>query len=201
MTKKALEILQQNSSGFFLMVEGGRIDHGSHDNDRVDAILEAIAFDFAIKEAMNYVKSHENSILIITADHETGGPKIIGDYLDSNLPAFGLTEEQNRTIRITRANQIDVLWSTGGHTKNNVPFYAYGNAFENITNNLLIDNTDIYGVMNNFLHNEEIMLIDRTPVNMLPYYTLYILLVPIIITLIYLIVKTKRSIKRTVKNS
>ncbi len=195
MTNKAINILDQNSSGFFLMVEGGRIDHASHDNEKVGAILETIAFDLAVKEAKNYVETHENSILIITADHETGGPKIIGDLLDGILPVSGLTEDQNRTIRIARANQIDVTWSTGGHTRNHVPLYAYGEAFENITSNLLIDNTDIFGIMNNFLHEEEIILIDRTPVNMLPYYTLYILLVPITITLIYLIVKTKRSIK------
>lgn len=200
MTRKAIEILDQNSSGFFLMVEGGRIDHESHDNDKVGAILETIAFDLAIKEAKHYVETHANSILIITADHETGGPTIIGNYLDSNLPTSGLSEEQNRTLRITRANQIDVTWSTGGHTRNHVPFFSFGEVFENITSNLLIDNTDIYGIMNNFLHEEEIVLFDRTPVNMLPYYTLYILLVPITITLIYLIVKTKRSIKREEKN-
>ncbi|MHA1169092.1 MAG: alkaline phosphatase, partial [Candidatus Hodarchaeales archaeon] len=184
MTKKAIDILDQNSNGFFLMVEGGRIDHASHDNERVGAILETIAFDLAVKEAKNYVETHENSILIITADHETGGPKIIGDSLDDILPTSGLTEEQNRTIRITRANQINVVWSTGGHTKNHIPLYATGDAFENITRNLLIDNTDIFGIMNNFVHEEEIVLIDRTPVNMLPYYSLYILLVPITIVLI-----------------
>ncbi|MHA1531436.1 MAG: alkaline phosphatase [Candidatus Heimdallarchaeota archaeon] len=201
MTKKAIDILDQNSNGFFLMVEGGRIDHASHDNERVGAILETIAFDLAVKEAMNYVETHENSILIITADHETGGPKIIGDSLDDILPTSGLTEEQNRTIRITRANQINVVWSTGGHTKNHIPLFATGDAFENITRNLLIDNTDIFGIMNNFVHEEEIVLIDRNPVNMLPYYSLYILLVPITIVLIYLIIKTKRTIKREEKNS
>ena len=201
MTKKAIDILDQNSNGFFLMVEGGRIDHASHDNERVGAILETIAFDLAVKEAKNYVETHENSILIITADHETGGPKIIGDSLDDILPTSGLTEEQNRTIRITRANQINVVWSTGGHTKNHIPLFATGDAFENITRNLLIDNTDIFGIMNNFVHEEEIVLIDRNPVNMLPYYSLYILLVPITIVLIYLIIKTKRTIKRAEKNS
>ncbi|GAG83994.1 unnamed protein product, partial [marine sediment metagenome] len=64
MTRKAIDVLQQNSSGFFLMIEGGKIDHASHDNDRVGAILETIAFDQAIREAKNYVETHVNSILI-----------------------------------------------------------------------------------------------------------------------------------------
>lgn len=201
MTSKAIDILQQNSSGFFLMVEGGRIDHASHDNEKVGTILETIAFDQAISVAKNYVETHENSILMITADHETGGPTIISENLDGSLPVSGLTEEQNKTIRITRANQIEVDWSTGGHTLNNVPMFAFGDAFENIQRKMLIDNTDIFSAMNNYFQSGEILLMDRAPVNMVPIYYLYIVLFPLSIILIYLVVKTKRSIKREEKNS
>ena len=201
MTRKAIDILQQNSSGFFLMVEGGKIDHASHDNDEVGAILETIAFDQAIREAKNYVETHENSILIVTADHETGGPTIIGGYLGEDLPISGLTEEQNRTLRITRANKLAVGWSTGGHTRNNIPMFAFGDAFENIKRNMLIDNTDIFGAMNNFFQNGEVLFIDRAPINMIATYYLYIILIPLSIILIYTAVKTKRSIKRKEKNS
>jgi alkaline phosphatase len=201
MTRKAIEILQQNSSGFFLMVEGGKIDHASHDNEKVGAILEVIAFDQAVREAKNYVETHANSILIVTADHETGGPTIISENLDVSLPLTGLTEEQNRTLRITRANQIEVDWSTGGHTRNNVPMYAFGDAFENIKRNMLIDNTDIFGAMNNFIHNGEVLFIDRAPINMVATYYLYIILIPLAIILIYSSVKTMRNTKRKEKNS
>ena len=195
MTSKAIEILQENSSGFFLMVEGGEIDFASHDNDKVNAILETIAFDQAVCVAKNYVETHENSILIVTADHETGGPTIISENLSGNLPTAGLTEEQNRTLRITRANQLVVDWSTGGHTRNNVPMYAFGNAFENIDRTMLIDNIDIFSAMNAFIQNEEIVFIDRSPINMVPVYYLYIILIPIGIILVYIVIKTRRNIK------
>jgi alkaline phosphatase len=189
MTKKAIELLQQNSNGFFLMVEGGRIDHASHDNDKVNTVLEMIAFDLAVREAKKYVSSHDNSILIVTADHETGGPKMIGENLNSTIPSFGLTEEQNRTLRIARANQIDVSWSTGGHTMNHVPLYALGKAFENITNNLLIDNTDVFNIMNSFFHDEEILLENLQPIDIIPLYYFYILPITLTISLIYIVIR------------
>ncbi|NHJ40954.1 MAG: hypothetical protein FK731_13065 [Asgard group archaeon] len=168
MTKKALEILEQNSSGFFLMVEGGRIDHACHANNKTNAALEGIAFDYAVREALNYVKNHDNTILIVTTDHETGGLAIVNENLDQNLPISGLTEEQNETIRITRANQIDVAWSTTGHTDFNVPFWAYGKALENTTINPLIDNTDIFYIMKEIIIEPEDN--DETPTTPTPTY-------------------------------
>jgi alkaline phosphatase len=165
MTRKAIEILNLDNDGFFLMVEGGRIDHGSHSNNKVNAILETIAFDLAVKEALDYVKNHSNTILIVTADHETGGLAYINDNLDTTLPSAINTEDENRTIRITRINQLDVSWSTGGHTKRHVPFFACGDTFENISDVSLIDNTDIFNVMKNYLLIEEINLPDRQPVD------------------------------------
>ncbi len=200
MTSKAIDILQQNSSGFFLMVEGGQIDSASHDNDEVNAILETIAFDQAVRVAKKYVETHENSILIVTADHETGGPSIISENLSGSLPTAGLTEEQNRTLRIARTSQLVVDWSTGGHTRNNVPMYAFGDAFDNIDRTMLIDNIDIFSAMNAFIHNEEIVLVDRSPLNMVPVYYMYIILIPIGIVFIYILAKTRRSIKLESKN-
>ncbi|NHK32326.1 MAG: alkaline phosphatase [Asgard group archaeon] len=165
MTCKAIEILNQDTDGFFLMVEGGRIDHGSHDNNKVNAIHETIAFDLAVKEALNYVKNHSNTILIVTADHETGGLAYINDNFDTTLPSAINTEDENRTIRITRINQLDVSWSSGGHTKRHVPFFAYGEAYENISDVSLIDNTEIFDVMNNYFLDEEISLFNRQPVD------------------------------------
>ncbi|RFA34234.1 hypothetical protein CAI16_12160 [Virgibacillus dokdonensis] len=56
MTSKALDILQKNDDGFFLMVEGGRIDHATHDNFPATTIQETIAFDKAIKEALDFAE-------------------------------------------------------------------------------------------------------------------------------------------------
>jgi alkaline phosphatase len=163
MTRKALEVLQQNSSGFFLMVEGGRIDHAGHANNKTNSALEGIAFDYAVREALNYVKNHDNTILIVTADHETGGLAIVNENLDQNLPISGLTEEQNETIRITRVNQIDVTWSTTGHTDLNVPFWGYGIALENFTINSLIDNTEIFDLMKGIIVEPEDPIEDPIP--------------------------------------
>lgn len=76
MTRKAIEILSQNEKGFFLMVEGGRIDHANHANDIAAAIMDTLAFDEAVKVAFEFAKKYGNTLLIITADHTTGQPAL-----------------------------------------------------------------------------------------------------------------------------
>ena len=68
MTSKAVDILSKNKKGFFLMVEGGRIDHASHAGNAFRALTEAIEFSNAIKTAMEKVDL-ENTLVIVTADH------------------------------------------------------------------------------------------------------------------------------------
>ena len=72
-TKKGIEVLE-NDKGFFMMIEGGKIDWALHSNDLASSIMEIIAFDEAIKEAVKFYNKHkEETIIIVTADHETGG--------------------------------------------------------------------------------------------------------------------------------
>lgn len=72
-TKKGIELLT-NPKGFFMMVEGGKIDWASHANDPGATIQETIGFAEAIDEAISFYKEHPNeTIIIVTADHETGG--------------------------------------------------------------------------------------------------------------------------------
>lgn len=73
MTKAALSIVAKNPKGFFLMVEGGRIDHACHKHDLKAAICEMIAFDEAVDVALNFQKNHPDILVLVTADHETGG--------------------------------------------------------------------------------------------------------------------------------
>lgn len=68
MTSKAIEVLKNNDKGFFLMVEGGRIDHANHDNFARMAIDETIEFDKAIQTAINSVNLNE-TLIVVTADH------------------------------------------------------------------------------------------------------------------------------------
>lgn len=74
MTQKGVDLLSQDDDGFFMMVEGGRIDHAAHDNDVAATIHDTLAFDDAVKTAYKFYLKHPNETLIIVAgDHETGG--------------------------------------------------------------------------------------------------------------------------------
>jgi len=72
----------ENKKGFFMMVEGGKIDWACHGNEGVAAINEVIAFNDAIKKAIEFYYEHpEETLIIVTADHETGGMSFGNDYL------------------------------------------------------------------------------------------------------------------------
>lgn len=75
-TKKGIEVLD-NEKGFFMMVEGGKIDWACHANDAASSIKDVIAFNDAVKEAIKFYEKHKDETLIlVTADHETGGMTI-----------------------------------------------------------------------------------------------------------------------------
>ena len=69
MTRKATDILSKNENGFFLMVEGSKIDWAAHDNDPIGIITEFLAFDNAVKEALEFAKANGNTAVIICPDH------------------------------------------------------------------------------------------------------------------------------------
>ncbi len=85
MTAKALDILSQNPNGFFLMIEGGRIDWAGHDNDAGTMLHEMLKFDEAIGYVYDWVKDRNDTLVVITADHETGGFGF--SYTRANIPA------------------------------------------------------------------------------------------------------------------
>lgn len=72
MTEKALEVLAKNEQGFFLMVEGGQIDWAAHSNDAGTMLHELIKFDEAVNSVYQWAQGREDTIIIVTADHETG---------------------------------------------------------------------------------------------------------------------------------
>lgn len=73
LTKKSIELLD-NSDGFFIMVEGGKIDWCGHANDAATLIHEVLAFDEAVSEAVEfYKKNPDDTLIIVVGDHETGG--------------------------------------------------------------------------------------------------------------------------------
>jgi len=83
MTAKTLEVLARNPKGFFVMIEGGRIDHAAHRNDAAATIRDTLAFDEAVGVALDFQRRNPDTLLIVTADHETGGMGIIGHSKDS----------------------------------------------------------------------------------------------------------------------
>ena len=124
MTSKALNILDNNPNGFFLMVEGGRIDWAGHANDLDGVVQETVEFDKAIAQMLEWAKGRSDTLVIVTADHETGGLAVVKNNGKGNLP--------------------DVTWSTGNHTATKVPAYAIGPNAEMVTDT--IDNTDIFEI-------------------------------------------------------
>jgi alkaline phosphatase len=78
MAKVALQRLGSAPEGFFLMVEGGRIDHAAHANDGAAAIREQVAFDETIAIVLAFVEKNPDTLLIITTDHGTGGFNVNG---------------------------------------------------------------------------------------------------------------------------
>lgn len=106
MTRKAIETLSKDKDGFFLMVEGSQIDWGSHANDADYTIAETIDFDEAVGAALEFAKADGRTLVIVTADHETGGLTITG----------GNREEQTITVK----------FSTPDHSAVLVPVFSYG---------------------------------------------------------------------------
>lgn len=79
MTTSAIDRLNQDKDGFFLMVEGSQIDWAGHDNDIVSAMSEMEDFDKAFKAAIEFAKKDKHTLVVATADHSTGGYSIGSD--------------------------------------------------------------------------------------------------------------------------
>jgi alkaline phosphatase len=150
MTSKSIELLSQDPDGFFLMVEGGLIDLAAHDKNKVNDALDTIEFDKAVKVALDYVKEHSNTVLMVTADHETMGLVVVSHNLNDELPSNLLTQNENETLRIARINNVTVDWTATYHTDWPVPLYCYGSAFSELTPDITIDNTDIFVLMKDY---------------------------------------------------
>ena len=106
LTKKGIELLD-NENGFFMMVEGGLIDVACHRNDAVASFGETIAFDKAIGEALEFYHEHPNeTLIIVTADHETGGMSM-GFATTEYATSFEILK--NQKMSYLRFN--DEIWS------------------------------------------------------------------------------------------
>ena len=125
MTSAALQILARSPDGFFLMVEGGAIDWACHENHLERTVGETLEFAKAFQAVIQWMGRRDDTLVIVTADHECGGlwvvqPKGAGEY-------------------------PDVFWASKGHTGANVPLYALGPGAERLEG--VVDNTDLFAVM------------------------------------------------------
>jgi alkaline phosphatase len=126
----AVQQLSKNKKGFFLMIEGSQIDWGAHNNDSAHVIDEAIDFDLTAREMLRWAKNDKNTLVIITADHECGGLTMHDFDKGNKRPTMN--------------------FSTGHHTAEPVPVYAFGPGSEMFSG--VYQNTDIYGKMMNLLN-------------------------------------------------
>jgi alkaline phosphatase len=116
---------QSNNKGFVLMVEGSQIDGRSHDRDVAGILAEMRDFDKAVKVAMDYADAHPSTLVVIVADHETGGLSIPSKKTNFTLPESG----------------IGYNFGTSSHTAAIVPVYLYGACAEQI--NGIMENIDL----------------------------------------------------------
>ena len=139
MASSAVEVLDRKDSPFFLMIEGGRIDQAGHRlfntpetalDKTIKNAMETIMFEKAVRDVLEYAKNDGNTIVVVAADHETGGLKV-HDYsgLNSTLPSDSMDRDSRNALRIDRISSINVSWSTTGHTNTPVTFYGYGSDF------------------------------------------------------------------------
>jgi alkaline phosphatase len=73
MTTKAIDLLDDDRDGFFLMVEGSRIDHAGHGNDAAGHLHDILAFQEAVQKALAFADANGETLVVVTSDHETGG--------------------------------------------------------------------------------------------------------------------------------
>lgn len=111
-TRRTINKLQKTSDkGFFLMVEGAKIDYAGHSNSLAGCISEMLSFDLAVAEAMKFADSNGETLVIVTADHETGGLVMVdGD---------------------SKKGLVTARYTTDDHSPAMPPVFAYGPGAQN----------------------------------------------------------------------
>ncbi|MCF6171620.1 MAG: alkaline phosphatase [Bacteroidales bacterium] len=123
--EKAIEILRQNKKGFFLMIEASQIDWGGHDNKTGYVVDEMLDFDRTIGKVLEFAKADGNTLVIVTADHETGGLSLTGGDLEKG--------------------EVEAAFSTDYHTSVMVPVFAYGPGSDDFRG--IYENTELFHKM------------------------------------------------------
>jgi len=126
-TELAIEILSGNGNSFFLMVEGSQIDWAGHANDAEYLLAEMRDFEDAIRVALDFAQKNGNTLVVVSADHETGGATL---------------SAASETMEDSEPNQLAITFSTGGHSATLIPVFAYGPGSDLFTG--IYQNTEIF---------------------------------------------------------
>ena len=119
---KGIDLLNHNKNGFFMMIEGSQLDDYGHFNQLDMLMQETLDFDQTIGAVMKWAAADGQTLVVVTADHQTGGPTVLGgDY---------------------HTGTVQVNFSTRDHSGTMVPVYAFGPGSENFTG--FMDNTEIF---------------------------------------------------------
>ncbi|MDD2476186.1 MAG: alkaline phosphatase [Dysgonamonadaceae bacterium] len=127
---KGIELLNQNTNGFFMMIEGSQIDDYGHFNDLDLLMQETHDFDRTIGKIYEWAAQDGETLVVITADHETGGLTLVDGDLEEG--------------------RIACKFSTGGHSGVMVPVYAFGPGSEKFTG--IYENTAIFDKIKELLN-------------------------------------------------
>lgn len=120
---------ERSEKGFFMMIEGSQIDWGGHATNAKYVLSELKDFDDAIKEVLDFAEIDGETLVIVTADHETGGMSIKEG---------------------SKMNKLKIEFAYGRHTGTMVPVFAYGPGAEHFSG--IFDNTDLYRKMKKMLN-------------------------------------------------
>lgn len=124
MTSKAIETLSKNKNGFVLMIEGSQIDWGAHENNLEYVAAEMIDLDEAIGTALGFASRKSNTLVVVTADHETGGLVISGGDISTHT--------------------VEAKFAVTDHTAVMVPVFSYGPGADRFSG--IHDNTFYFNV-------------------------------------------------------
>ncbi len=122
---KAIEMLDRNPKGFALMIEGSQIDWACHNNDSAYLVAELADFELMLNAVLDFAERDGNTLVVVTADHETGGLTLPSGNIENGI------------------NNFRFLW--GDHTGCMVPIFAYGPGAEFFSG--IHENTDIPAII------------------------------------------------------
>lgn len=130
---KGLDLMSKNKNGFFMMIEGSQLDDYGHFNQLDLLMKETLDFDQTIGRVMQWAAQDGETLVVVTADHETGGLTLVGG--DKN------------------EGRVECCFSTKDHSGAMVPVYAFGPGSENFTG--IMENTDIFFKIKKLMENRQ----------------------------------------------